>query len=155
VTYPAVAAAVNPTAVIAQALAASSAVADALAAVALTPSDSSTVGKVLGEARAPYPMLQVLDGAGGDLGRVVWGLSGEVQINAWGTEERRVGPDALRRLLGTALDVVARLPDLEAVPGEPVVTDVTVSAPQRLDEPDGQIRYFSLVTISLHPPLPS
>jgi len=137
----------DPLAAATAALTASPAVA---AALARWPAPGTR--RVLGEARPPWPMLQVTAGATGGTGLLRWTVRSEVLVSAWGAPDRSIGSADLRGLLYVALGVLAELPELRAVPGAPVVCDVRLSVPaQPLEQPDGQLRWFAGLDITCHP----
>jgi hypothetical protein len=108
---------------------------------------------VSGLNEAPYCHLQVTDSAGGDDGRLLWTITGEVNVLCWGHPGGRPGPAELRRLLYVALARLARMPDRRHVPGRPVVSDVRVvgSARSQPHPATGQPCYAATVLITASP----
>lgn len=120
------------------------------------PPGNETAPRVLGEARPPWPMLQVVAGTAGGTGLLRWTVTGEVLVSAWGPPDRSVGSAALRRLLYMALGVLAELPELPTPAGAPVVADVRLSVPaQPIEEADGQLRWLAGLMVVAHPPQPA
>lgn len=133
--------------VVVQTLASSAAVAAALAALA------NPAGGVWGEAKGPFPSIEVLSAPGGDWRRGTWNVTDAAQINVWGNADRSSSKDDLRGVLAVALEELLGLPErVPPIVAGMVVVDVAVlTPPQPLPEPDGQPRWFSTVLLGLHP----
>ena len=75
-----------------------------------------------------------------------------VQIEVYGDPDGSPGKPALRRILYTVLQSLARLPETPTVAGEPVVTAVVSTGGGGWSpEPTGQPRYLATVRMYMHP----
>lgn len=101
----------------------------------------------------PYPHLRVAASPGGDSGRLLWSVSGEVVLQAWAHPDGRPGSEALRRLLVAAAEYLCRAADRPHVPGRPVVTDVsTIGSPRESPDPaTDQLCWAITLLITAHP----
>lgn len=101
----------------------------------------------------PYTHLQVQPSSGGDDGRLLWTVSGEVNVLAWAYPDGRPGRAQLRRLLYLAVTHLARMPDRPHVPGRPVVVDAVAIGTGRFtpDAATGQLCWAHTLRITAHP----
>lgn len=101
----------------------------------------------------PYPHLRVAPSPGGDDGRLLWWVTGEVSLQAWGATDGGPGRAALRRLLYVAVTHLVRLPDRLHTPGRPVVVDVLAVGTGRWqpDPASGQPCWAHTLRITAHP----
>ncbi|MBC9000505.1 hypothetical protein [Micromonospora aurantiaca (nom. illeg.)] len=108
---------------------------------------------VSGLNEGPYPHLQVRPSPGGEDGRLVWSVTGEVVLLAWAGPDGRPGSAALRRLLYLAVHHLVRAAGRPHVPGRPVVTDAYTVGSGRLqpDPATGQLCWAHTVRIVAHP----
>lgn len=103
----------------------------------------------------PYPRLIVSDPPGGTNRNLRWLMAPAVQLEAVGDLSGKPGKAQLRRILYTALQVLATLPDRPTQPGRPVITNVESNAAGgQVPLPDGRPRYLATVLVSIHPPQP-
>jgi hypothetical protein len=100
----------------------------------------------------PYPRLQLLDTPGGtDLLRR-WLVGQELTLRLLADPDGTPGKKALRDGMGVILDALRDLPEVPAISGEPVVTDVRFTgAVGYVPEPTGQLAYLARVQIFMHP----
>lgn len=108
---------------------------------------------ILGVVRPPYPMLRVVKTPGGSLNDMRWRLDPELAVEAWGDTDGTPGPAALERIAMKAVQRLKAMEDRDYAPWEPVVTHVDASVPYPLDDPSGQVRWLSMVTLTCHPAL--
>ncbi len=101
----------------------------------------------------PYPCLRVVNAPGGSMRDGRWLVEPLTQVEAWGDTDGYPGPEALKVMVVTAVEVLFELPDRDYAPWESVVTSVDASWPYALDDPSGQARWISTVTLMCHPPL--
>ena len=99
----------------------------------------------------PYPCVRLLDPPGDDrfLTHLIAPL---LQVEVLGDPDGSPGKAALRRVLYTVLQSLVRLPEVPALPGEPVVTSVVSTGGGGWSpEPTGQPRYLATVRLYMHP----
>lgn len=148
----------DPLAIAIAALRSSPALAAAFTALGAVSTDperpaAGVTDRVLGQARPPWPMLQVTAGAGGGTGLLRFHVRSEVILSVWGDPGRSTSSEDLRRLLWTAVRELAGLPDAPHDPARPTVVDVRLTVPvQPLDDPSGALRWLAAVEITAHPP---
>ncbi|XTZ13928.1 hypothetical protein ACQSSU_20740 [Micromonospora echinospora] len=101
----------------------------------------------------PYPHVQVRSSPGGDDGRLLWTVVGEVAVLAWAHPDGRPGSAALRRLLYLAVTHLVRAADRPHVAGRPVVVDAYAVGSGRFqpDRASGQLCWAHTVRIVAHP----
>ena len=99
----------------------------------------------------PYPCVRLTDPPGDDR-TLVHLIAPVVQIEVYGDPDGSPGKPALRRILYTVLQSLARLPETPTVAGEPVVTAVVSTGGGGWSpEPTGQPRYLATVRMYMHP----
>ena len=106
---------------------------------------------------APWPCLKLTDTTAGSDGDLLWLISPEIQIEAYGDLDGTPGKAALRQLAYTALGALMELAQASwpydgAPDGVPVVTWVQSSrAGGWLPLPSGQPRYIAAARVFCHP----
>ncbi|MGW0485758.1 hypothetical protein [Nonomuraea sp. NPDC003214] len=111
-------------------------------------------GRVDGEHEPPYPRLRVADAPGGRENLDSYVVAQRITIEALGpVDGPSIGKAALRRILYTALRVLAGLPAApEGTSPDTVVTAISSSvAGGYVPLADGQPRYVATVTATAHP----
>ncbi|WP_431976084.1 hypothetical protein [Micromonospora haikouensis] len=100
-----------------------------------------------------WPHLQVRPSPGGDDGRLLWTVTGEVALLAWAAPDGRPGSAALRRLLYVAVAHLVGAADRPHVAGQPVVVDAYAVGTARWqpDRATGQPCWAHTVRIVAHP----
>jgi hypothetical protein len=111
------------------------------------------VAHVSGLNEPPYPHLQIRPSPGGDDGRLVWSVTGEVALLVWGHPDGRPGSAALRRLLYVAVKHLVDVTNRPHVAGRPVVVDAYAVGTGRWqpDRASGQPCWAHTVRITAHP----
>lgn len=109
---------------------------------------------VSGILRAPWPHLQVTEGAGGDLRGLVWDAEYEVSFELYGSPEGHPGKAAMRAQAVRLLRAVLDLPEEQQIdPGVPVVSDARPSGVFAYTPTTvGQPRWTFGAFVTLRPP---
>lgn len=101
----------------------------------------------------PYPRLVMLDTPGGSSrDRRLWLIAPELSLKLLADFDGTPGKKALRDGLALVVDELMQLPKSQFAPGQPVVTDVLVTADiGYLPEPTGQMAYTARLQLFMHP----
>jgi hypothetical protein len=103
--------------------------------------------------KPPYPRLGIADTPGGSDLDMQWLTAPELSLTLWGDLDGNPPKDALWRILRIILQELRDMPNMPAVPGQPVVTHVqSTGAGGWSPEPTGQPRYTARVQLFMHPP---
>lgn len=110
---------------------------------------------VTGEIEPAWPHLVLTTGPGGDVGRLQWQTTQEVQLEVYGSPAGVPGEADLWKVALRLAQLVCDLPNRETEPGAAVVTDVEPSGTFAFqgDLPTGHPKWTIGVNVTLHPPL--